>query len=125
MQIHRACWVGLAAALFVVAAGAPRAWADDFTEVAIFHEDDGFPGVCDAPCFSVEKVLNFYDAGSPNDPGYCAAGEDTYVYTLTHVGGTLPAPNIPVTEFEAAMDDALVASASWDATDPSRATSTR
>jgi hypothetical protein len=116
MQIHRAYLVGLvglAAALLLVAGGAPRASAD-FTDVTVFAEDDGFPGLCTAPCFNVEKFFQFFDAGSPNDPGYCAAGEDTYLYTLTHLGGSLPFPNIPVTEFEGVVDDALVANAGWD-----------
>ena len=95
------------------------AWAD-FSDTIVIHESDGFPGVCNAPCFSVELHLDFYDAGSPNDPGYCAATEDTYVYTLLHLGGTLPPPNIPVTEFELLIENAptTVSTAFWDDTVP-------
>jgi hypothetical protein len=103
----------------LVAGGAPRTWAN-FTVTTIFHENVGFPGVCTAPCFSVEKTVNFYDAGSASDPGYCAATEDTYVYTLLHLGGSLPPPNVPVTELELSIQNAptTVAAASWDATVP-------
>ena len=122
MQIHRAFLVdlvGLAAALLLVAGGAPQAGAaPDIIWSYVFAEDDGFPNVCTAPCFNVEKATEvwFAENTDPLKPPYCAPGEDTYVYTLTHLGGSLPPPNIPVTEFEGAVDDALVTAAGWDAT---------
>jgi hypothetical protein len=113
-------------AFLLVAGVATRAWAvdpncieagsDSFSVTTVIHEDDGFPGVCAAPCLSFQATIDFWCAGSLAAPGYCSATEDTYVYTLLHIGGTLPPPNIPGTEFELAIENALttVASASWD-----------
>jgi len=65
-------------------------------------EPNGFPGVCDAPCYTVTKAFEVYFDGNPDGPGVCAAGENSYVYTLTHTGGSgTPLGFIPaVTQFE-------------------------
>jgi hypothetical protein len=118
LRFQLGCFFGALAAIFLlVAGGAPRARAD-FTDTTVVYEEDGFPGVCSAPCFSVEVRVDFYDAGSPAPPGYCGAGEDTYVYTLSPLDGTLPPPEIPVTEFEGSVDDTLIASGGWIGSGP-------
>ena len=85
---------------------------DQFGSVVI-NEDTGIPGFCDIPCFIVEKDFEVYLPGNPSAPGVCAAGEVTYLYTITHIGGSnTPYPFIPaVTEFEIGVTDATTVSA--------------
>ncbi len=95
----------LAAAVVLSFGGGSPALAQphfpDLTRVEIINEGVGFPGVCAAPCYSVEKVSDVYLAGNGTFPGApCGPGENKFVYTLTHIGGTIPSPSIPVTEFE-------------------------
>jgi hypothetical protein len=120
MQNRSTFLLGLAAAALLVMGGVPGAWAGaDISQTVQVAEDDGFPGLCVAPCFVVEKTVEvwFPTNTDPNKPTFCGSGEYTYVYTLTHLGNppsTLPAPGIPVTEFELSVDDALIAAAGWD-----------
>jgi hypothetical protein len=76
-------------------------------------EPNGFPGVCDAPCYTVTKSYEYYSASNATAPGVCAAGENTYVYQLTHTGGTgTPLGFIPaVTQFELSVETDDVGSA--------------
>ena len=102
----------VAAALVIgVGSVSPAAAQPDQSVTSVISEDDGFPGVCASPCFEVEKTAEVFLSGNASGPGVCAAGLNTYVYTLTHLGGTLPSPGIPVTEFELAVDFNIVASA--------------
>ena len=102
MQFRQFLMSSLAAAAILSLCGAlPALASPDLTRTEIINESVGFPGVCAAPCYSVEKVSDFYLPGNGSAPGpNCGAGENTFVYTLTHIGGTIPFPSIPVTEFE-------------------------
>jgi hypothetical protein len=74
-----------------------------------FDEDLGFPGVCNAPCFS---VASDYEVWAPDDPGnpLPEPGNNTYVYSLTQEGGE--GPFVPaVFEFEVAVDSDFVTDA--------------
>ncbi len=106
-------FVGLLAALALLAAAPLTAWAaPDLTFVSVVNEDDGFPGVCAAPCFSVQKTADVFFAVNPTGPGVCGAGQNTYLYKLTHLGGSVnPAP--PVNRFELNVDFTLVSSAGF------------
>jgi hypothetical protein len=101
----------LSLAILVSLLVAATAWADpDISGTRIISEPNGFPGVCDAPCYQVEKAYEVYLDGNPTAPGVCAAGENTFVYTLTHIGGNpLLPPNppitLPVTGYEVEVND--------------------
>jgi hypothetical protein len=99
--------LGLAVGL-VLGLGASTATAQpDQTGSVVINEDTGFPGVCNAPCFSLQKDFELYLDGNPSGPGVCAAGDNTYLYTLTHLGGSsafVPA----ITKFEIAVANAAV-----------------
>ncbi len=94
MKLSRALFAVVGLALGVAVAGAPaHAQEDpnaDSSGTVVISEDTGFPGVCDQPCYEVEKIFNVYLSGNPDTPAGagCAAGENTYIYTLEHVGGT-------------------------------------
>jgi hypothetical protein len=127
MQIRKSFALALtfAAALCLVSVGGARqasAAADEIL-VGTISEDDGFPGVCAAPCFEVDKVNEVWYPGNPDRPAgtSCLASDNIYTYTLTNIGGTLPSPGINVTEFEVAVDDALVTSAGFIASGPGEA----
>jgi hypothetical protein len=64
-----------------------------------------------------------YWVGNPDRPAgtSCLASDNIYTYKLTNIGGTLPSPGINVTEFEVAVDDALVTSAGFIASGPGEA----
>ena len=114
MHVRKSFLLEFAAAFLVVVVGAPQASAQpDMTRTAMIHEDDGFMNVCVAPCFSVEKTASVWLAGNPTAPVACGAGENLFVYTLEHIGGNLPSPNIPVTEFEVTVDFTLVTGAGF------------
>ncbi len=67
-------------------------------------EPNGFAPACAAPCFSVEKSFEVFLDGNPSAPGVCAVGENTYVYTLEHLGGT--GPFVPaLTKFEVDVEN--------------------
>jgi len=86
-------WFALLALLpvFALLVGASSVNAQaDHSGSAIIDEPNGFPGVCAQPCFSIEKSFEVYLDGNPSAPGVCAAGDNTYLYTLTHLGGTGP-----------------------------------
>jgi hypothetical protein len=80
--------------------GAPEASAQpDVAGSVIIDEPDGFPGICNAPCYRVENQFEVFLDGNPTAPGVCPAGNNTYVYTHTHLGGS--GPTVPgVTKFE-------------------------
>ena len=114
MQVHQKMLLGSAtAALLVLGGVGPAAAQPDVSGASVISEDDGFPNVCTAPCYNVDKTVDVYFDGNPSAPGVCPAGNNTYVYTLTHTGGTLPSPNIPLTEFEVGVDFSLVTSAGF------------
>lgn len=77
-----------------------------------FNEPNGFPPICDAPCYTVQKSFEVYLDGNAGAPGVCAAGQNTYVYTLEHLGGSsafVPA----ITSFEVGVEADDVASAGF------------
>ena len=65
-------------------------------------------------CFNIGKTFDVYSPGMPlpgGAPVNLCAGDNTYLYTLTHVGGTLASPGIPITQFELLMDVSVVTGA--------------
>ena len=81
------CFVGFAAGFALVMA-ASAAWAaPDLSGTVIIDEPNGSAGLCNAPCYRIEKSFEVFLDGNPTGPGVCAAGENTYLYTLTHIGG--------------------------------------
>ena len=79
-------------------------------------EDDGFPGICDEPCYVVEKQADFYLAGNPSSPVTCTGGDNAFVYTLKHLSNptsSFPSPGISLAEFSVAVELELVSSAGF------------
>ncbi len=109
----------VAVLVVLVAATATSAWAQpDISASVIISEPDGLAGVCVAPCYEVDKTVEVYLDGNPSAPAVCAAGQNTYVYTLTNLtnppsAATLAFPGIPLTEFEISVDFSFVASAGF------------
>jgi len=87
--------------------------APDESGSAGLVEPNGFPGVCDQPCFTANKTFEVYLAGNTTGPGTCAPGENEYVYQLSHTGGTgTPLGFIPaLTKFELGVETDDVGSA--------------
>ena len=97
---------------------AQAAWgAPDLSGTVIIDEPNGSFNLCDAPCYRVEKAVEVFLNGNPTGPGVCAAGENTYLYTLTHIGGnptTFPGnPILPILRFEVEVDATTVGSAGF------------
>lgn len=103
----------VATAFFLVASLA--AAQPDSSDTQNIPEDDGFPPVCAAPCFTVEAVADVYLAENPSAPDVCGAGENIYVYTVTHLGPANPAfapfAGVAVIQFEVEVASSAVASA--------------
>ncbi len=115
MRVLRLSIFSLLATLVVGAAGLATA-QPDVSGVAIIEEDDGFTGVCEAPCYVVEKQADFYLSGNPSSPVACAPGDNAFVYTLTHLSNppsSLPAPGIPVTDVSSLGFSTSVMSKTW------------
>ena len=91
--------------------------APDISDSAIVNEDGGFPGVCDPPCFSVEKTVDVYLAGNATAPPVCTAGNVTYIYTLTHLGPPnaifAPFAGAPINKFELQVPSGAVTAAGF------------
>lgn len=110
--------VGLAALL---ATAGPASAAPDVSGSTDIAEPNGFPGLCTAPCFTARKNFEVFLSGNPDAPGVCAAGENTYVYKVEHLGGS--GPFIPrLTGFEQGVETDNIGSAGYISgfgTDPS------
>ncbi|MFQ5495870.1 MAG: hypothetical protein ACE5EX_10870, partial [Phycisphaerae bacterium] len=114
MSITRMFIVGLATVLTVFAAAPMATAAPDVAGSVAIVEPLGFPGICDQPCYTVSKSFEVYFGGNATNPlGVQPAGVNTYIYKLTHTGGTgTPLGFIPaITGFEIAMDTSRVLSA--------------
>jgi uncharacterized repeat protein (TIGR01451 family) len=105
------------AALLGLAIPLGASGAPDVSATTTINEDTGFPGVCDAPCFSLEVTADVYFAGNATAPAVCGAGDTTYIYKLTHLGPANPifAPfsGAPVNKFELQVTPGSVTSAGF------------
>ena len=80
---------GLAVAVVIFAMAFTAQAAPDFSGSVNIAEPNGFPGICDQPCYTVTKSFEVYFGGNAtNHIGVQAAGVTTYIYKLTHTGGT-------------------------------------
>ena len=107
--MHAHWFVGLTGALTLLL-GAPLAVAaPDLSGNIEIEEPNGSPGLCDQPCYVANKYFELFLDGNPTGPGVCAAGENTYLYQLEHIGGNaLLPPNppgivLPLLNFEVAI----------------------
>ena len=100
--------------MFLLAAtfAAPASAGPDLAGTVLIEEPNGFAGVCDQPCYRVSKSYEYWLPTNPDNP-LPLAGNNTYIYKLTHDGGTgTPLGFIPaVTAFEVAVDTAFVTAA--------------
>ena len=105
------------AGLLVIFIGASSAQAgpDQFGSATI-EEPNGFPGVCDQPCYTVTKSYEVWYPSNPDNP-LPLAGNNTYIYKLVHEGGL--GPFVPaVLQFELEVDTSMVTAAGHIATSP-------
>jgi len=104
--------LSLALIAFAMAAGVAHAAPDD-SGYGVIDEDTGFPGLCNAPCYSVGKSYEFWLHGNPDNPEVSPiADHHTYVYKLEHLGGSVGSAIIPgVTGFTLTLDDTEVSDA--------------
>jgi len=82
---------------------APAAWsAPDYAGSSELVEPNGFPGVCDQPCYIAGVETEVWLPTNPDNP-LPLAGNNTYVFKVTHAGGS--GPFIPaLLNFEIAVD---------------------
>ena len=113
MRMHSPL-IGFAAGFASLAlAGAAQAGPDE-SGTAIIDEPNGIPGICDQPCYSVTKEYEVWLEGNPDSPDPLA-GNNTYVYRLTHSGGTGTPLGIipPLLGFELSVDTTQVTAAGY------------
>ena len=90
-------------------APAPALAAPDQAGSVVFQDPTGFPPACAAPCFIALKEFEVWLPDNPDNP-FPLAGNNTYIYKITHQGGT--GPFIPaLTRFEVQVDDTQVTAA--------------
>jgi hypothetical protein len=96
---------------------ATAAWsAPDYSASSVITEPNGFPGVCAQPCYEAGIETEVWLPSNPNNP-VPSPGNQTYVYKVTHTGGS--GPFIPaLLNFELAVDLAQVVSAGYISTSP-------
>jgi hypothetical protein len=102
MQIRKsfALAFAFAAALWLVSVGGARQASAQVVDQLDIIASGEFPGVCEGgPCYSVEVHTVVYTDADVGVLGVCAAGDYTYTYTLEHLGGTFPSPNVAVDDF--------------------------
>ncbi|MEE2674093.1 MAG: hypothetical protein VX466_09870 [Myxococcota bacterium] len=111
----------LAAALVLatMAVPAPASAGPDESGTSILEEPNGFPGVCDQPCYIVEKSFEYWLPSNPDNP-LPLAGNNTYIYRISHVGGS--GPFVPaLIGFELSVETDDVTGAGYIATSPGTA----
>lgn len=78
----------------------------DYASSSELIEANGFPGVCEAPCFVAAVEVEVWLPGNPGNP-LPLAENNTYIYKLTHASGS--GPFVPaLTRFELAVDTSQV-----------------
>jgi len=98
---------------FAMAAGVAYAGPDE-TGSVIIDEPNGVPGLCDAPCYSVQKEFEFWLDTNPDNPLISPnPGEHTYIYKLTHLGGSSTIFVPAVVGFQLFVDDTQVSDAGY------------
>ena len=81
----------------------------DQSGTSFLEEPNGFPGVCDQPCYIVEKSFEYWLPDNPDNP-LPLAGNNTYIYKISHVGGSGPfVPALIGFELSVETDDVTAA----------------
>ena len=110
---------------FAMAAGVAQAGPDE-TGSAVIDEPNGVQGLCDAPCYSIQKDFEFWLDTNPDNPLVSPnAGEHTYIYKLTHLGGSSTVFVPAIVGFQLIVDDTQVSDAGFIAGSPGVAPSER
>ncbi len=109
-------FLAAALALVLAIAAAPALAVPDDSGVSTMEEPNGFPGVCDQPCYTVQKEYEYWLPGNPDNP-VPLAGSNTYIYRISHTGGS--GPFIPaLIGFELGVDTTQVTGAGFVSTSP-------
>ena len=99
-----------------LAATQPAIAGPDFSSSSDLIEPNGFPGVCTQPCYIAGVQTEVWLPTNPDNP-QPSAGNNTYVYKVSHTGGS--GPIVPgVIGFDLAVDLAEVVSAGYLPTSP-------
>ena len=108
--------IGSLLLLPLATANPARSAPPDYSSSSDLVEPNGFPGVCDSPCFIAAVSVEVWLPGNPSNP-LPLAGNNTYIYKLTHTGGSgafVPA----LTDFEIEVDISQVSAAGHIASSP-------
>ncbi len=73
----------------VVVVPAAHAQVPDVQGFVTIVEPDGVGGICNQPCYTVQKDFEVWLENNPGNP-LPLAGNNTYLYKLTHLGGAGP-----------------------------------
>ena len=116
MRTPQRSLIVLAAAAIGLLAGTPAWSGPDYSASSDIIEPNGFPGVCAQPCYVAGIETEVWLPTNPDNPAPLA-GNQTFVYKVTHTGGS--GPFVPaLLNFELAVDLAEVISAGVIATSP-------
>lgn len=111
MTTGRKFLIGLAMVLASVVTNSVANAAPDVSGCGTIDEPNGFTGVCGQPCFSVSKCFEVWFPNNPGNP-LPLAGNNTYIYKLTHLGGS--GPFVPgLVAFELSVDTSFVTGAGF------------
>lgn len=107
--MHRTFAVTLAGLLAFLIVSPSLANPPDYAANSDLVEENGFPGVCDAPCFTAAVEVEVWLPGNPDNP-LPLADHNTFIYRLTHANGS--GPFVPaITSFELTVDTSQVTAA--------------
>lgn len=88
----------------------------DFSGSSDLVEPNGFPGVCAAPCYTAGVETEVWLPTNPDNP-LPSPGNNTYVYKISHTGGTGPVV-LALLAFDLSVDLSQVVAAGYLATSP-------
>ena len=95
--------VAALASILLLAFTSTPAWSGpDYASSSDIVEPNGFPGVCSQPCYTANVETEVWLPTNPDNP-LPLAGNNTYIFRVSHAGGS--GPFVPaLLNFEIAVD---------------------